>query len=690
MSLSDKVIKQIAVDKDRFKNIIKDLKEREDNRQEITTDDELISKIKVDIRKNLNELSDNLNQFFLDLMNPDFLNYYKNEEELNEASERVRENNSKTNNKEITKNVDVYSEQSPLPGFREYFPHWQTKNTKDIKEFNSKISLEDNIKNEFRLINDRIDFIIRNIKNLEDLKVHEKDIDLDVTYDISKFDKFNDILKELNDIKSDISNMESYTAKGVTLIQNSSNLIDKILNSDNLRDFFSKIIQLKSFIRTQMLSKNFKADVDNVIFNDNKSDGSGEQEGELSSHKQKSHEIYTDKAIAILKQIENFFKIYLPYLEKDSSFFKSILLNDDFNSIVKELDYVYDMYKDHKDFPNTQITDGMISNFLVNDFGLNLKTDDPNFQSSSIEEKNFIKNLINFVVDTLKKVNKLKENISKVFRSNKKQNNGEEQFDVKFEYDNYVSYLQNIMLYENIDVNIFYNLFNGVVSDEIADLLVNNLKNIRREEYDKVLSQDKSVDLKKGLKLGLFYVLLNSVKMIDYNLKSIKTGKYSKDLSNLLNNYMTNQIPRDNLRKLYNIIYLIYSNIRKASAPVLIAKSDFNDLFKDINIIVNDNITNYKDTFDTAKIGNIVESISNISKEAENILVSLNDIKSMYLKPLSKDSKVGEITYNSETFPLQETILMFSNIISKTKDDDKIFEDYYQLLANSISKFKKI
>ena len=135
---------------------------------------------------------------------------------------------------------------------------------------------------------------------------------------------------------------------------------------------------------------------------------------------------------------------------------------------------------------------------------------------------------------------------------------------------------------------------------------------------------------------------------------------------------------------------MIYSNIKKAADPVLEAKSDFTEFFKGIDIPVLDSIANFQDTFDIQKINEVVDAVTAISNEANAVLVILKDIKGDYLKPLNKNLGIGEIQYNSDSFPLQEIVVELSNIVDKTKKEDSKFDRYTDILEKSIGEFKKI
>lgn len=786
MSLFDNFIKRVAIDSERFKDLIKDLSEKKSEKDNVTGDDQLIAELRLHINRKLNDLSDTLTRFLKDLNNPDVINYYKNQEEIDKASKE-----SKDETKKITKSVDVTSDQTDLPGIRKYFPSWQSETIKDSNDMSNLMSLDSIIKNEFKLMHDKIKSVMEDVKEVYSFKKKDDEGELYITYSTDNFEQFNEVLESLKTIDSDIVKLNSLVDKGVTAIDDSDVLLDKILSSEKLNDFFNKFIKLKDFARTQLLNKNFNVTEKNVVFEknedsniklsphkkftlekeynnltdklvdnnmpyvlppiqqrlneisnnlDNLSDNDlkdleeiqkkldipedsisldkaglelaqqkldeilnnseilseselesiqqrlSELKGELPHIQQSEYESEKDSLIILLNKVSEFFKKYYPYIKGDSgSLFTNSSINSEFEKLYETLDYYYNVYKDTEYFRNDiDITDGTVKHLLVNELGLVPEKKTVNPESFDAGETNFVKILTNFITDTLEKISQLKSDIKDIFKRDK--GSSQEINDSQFFYRTYVSYLKGIVTRKRLDVNVLRDLFDGVVDTRIADYFIRTLNSTKTE----LLENSGNVDKDKGVKLGLLFLLFNSVRMIYLNLNSIKTGKNTRALNSLFTRYTSDEISRRDLRELHNILHLIYSNIKKAADPVLEAKSDFVEFFKGIDIPVLDSIANFQDTFDIQKINEVVDAVTAISNEANEVLATLKDIKGDYLKPLNKDLGIGEIQYNSDSFPLQEIVVALSNIVDKTKKEDSKFDRYTDILEKSIGAFKKI
>lgn len=250
MSLFDNFIKRFAVSDEEYRN--KKYDEYRDSKNLSDADLE-ISKLNYNIKTNLRNVLEILEHFKQFLTYSDNLKMHKNDTELSELQDKIDLDPS--GYQQISQENPIYTEfeygNVPEISRGQFIPktNMQTS-TKTWKYVMDKPTLEAEIKSYLSMLNRDVAAIKSDINSLQEYINAD-----DVTYPVEQFGEFKSVAVSLDEILQNINKFESQTEKGVALVQDSENLIEKILTSDKLRDVITKIITLETFVQVRFNPK---------------------------------------------------------------------------------------------------------------------------------------------------------------------------------------------------------------------------------------------------------------------------------------------------------------------------------------------------------------------------------------------------------------------------------------------------
>lgn len=432
----------------------------------------------------------------------------------------------------------------------------------------------------------------------------------------------------------------------------------------NMEELFNQIRDFKS------LSEEELEDIHSRI---------GELSGVIYDGKSTSEfESYTDSAILVIDRIRNFLKEYGRYFNPTSdSLFSSSKLNDEFNKLVEGLDYYYNEYKEkYKTFPSEKdIPDDKLYEFLTKNMDWFPEKKDGNKYSVST----LISDLIQFINTLKKKITKgIKSKIKDVFKES--DNYDSKYSKTEFNYKIFMTQLVNNLgkfRTNAVDTDMLGNLFQGATTQSILNKFSKNLSTVA-EVYTKNPNDETE---KNGFKLGLLYILYNSVEMLYTKLRDTRDSlsnvngffeRLVKD-SKKLKNYESVDISFNGLDVTLKEINKLYSGYKKILDPVLVAKNDIQSELENISIAVNDEHGNFKHDFNIVYINNIVKRIESLYQEIN--------------KAIELFTYVDHDLMVENKQPDRLVINNLLNVNANIKNETNDFDLYSTTLNNVIAKF---